>query len=134
MHRILPCFMCGLVLMLDSCNFGPSLIPVKGRVTLDGVPLEKGLVHFEAVDGKASSAKGGIIVNGDYSAEVPAGELRVKITSTRVVRQKKLNPDMPDSKMIDEEEQIVPKKYNDDTTLKVTVQSRRDDLDFLLKK
>jgi hypothetical protein len=134
MQRIPPAFVFGIVMLLAGCDSKSSLIPVKGKVTYQGVPLEKGLVHFEAIDGKSPSAKGGIIENGAYSAHVPAGELRVKITSDKVVGKRPMYKDMPDSKMIDISEQFIPKKYNTETALKVTIQSRRDDLDFHLEK
>ena len=122
-------------MLLAGCGGGrePVLIPVKGKVSYNGVPLETGLVQFEAVGGRSASAKGGIILNGEYSASVPAGDLLVKISSDKVVGKRK-RYDTPDSPMDDVTEQVVPKKYNLESTLKVTVQATKDDLDFKLEK
>jgi hypothetical protein len=134
MQRILPCFLVGLAMILAGCgDGGPTLIPVKGKVSYDGKPLETGLVRFEPLDGKSASGKGGVIANGEYTALVPAGELLVKISSDKIVGKRK-RYDMPDSPMDDVTEQVVPKKYNIDSKLKVNVQAKKDDLDFELKK
>jgi hypothetical protein len=132
MQRIFFGLGCCLTLALASCDSGPQLVHVKGKVSYAGVPLEKGLVQFEPTDGKSTSGKGGIIENGVYTAEVPRGDLRVRITSEKVVSQKPMYG--PGSKMVDVTEPLVPKKYNADTTLKVTIDGRRDDLDFILEK
>ena len=134
MQRILPAFVCGVYLILAGCNSGVQWIQVKGTVKFNGAPLEKGMVQFEAKDGKSPSAKGGIIENGIYTAEVPAGEQIVRITSNKVVGQRPMYKDMPDSKMMDITEQLIPKKYNTETTLKATVTAQKNDLDFNLDK
>ncbi len=58
----------------------------------------------------------------------------MRITSDKVVGQRPMYKDVKDSKMIDLTEPLVPKKYNTETTLKVTVTARKDDLDFNLEK
>jgi hypothetical protein len=132
MPRFLAFFFCGTIL-LAGCNAGPEYIPVKGKVTYDGVPIESGLVRFDAVDGKSPSAKGGTIIKGEYAAEAPAGEFLVRITGTRVTGKRKMY-DTPDSPMVDKTEEVVPKNYNTESTLKVTIQVKKDDLDFKLEK
>ena len=122
-----------VVLMVAGCNTGPNYSAVKGRVTVDGKPIESGLVEFEPVDRNSQSPKGGVITNGDYSAEVPPGEMKVKITAMRSTGVKKKRYDTPDSPVDEITEQFLPKKFNEETELKATIKSGKNDLDFLLK-
>jgi hypothetical protein len=134
MKRTLPLLAIG-ILLLAGCNTGPVLVPVKGKIAYDGVPVESGVVQFHAADGESPSAKGGAIIKGEYAAEVPTGELIVKITGSRASGEKRKFPEnAPDGKWINLSEQYVPAKYNTETTLKVTIQGRKDDLDFNLEK
>src|SRR5262245_25453932 len=43
----------GLV-VVAGCSSGPKLVPVKGRVTLDGKPVRDMLINFQPVVGKAA--------------------------------------------------------------------------------
>lgn len=42
----------GLV-VVTGCNSGPKLVPVKGRVTLDGKPVQEMLINFQPVGNTA---------------------------------------------------------------------------------
>jgi hypothetical protein len=57
-------------LFLAGCGGGPSLIPVKGKVTVDGQPVTSGHVTFNAAsddkDNPGQSATGIIDENGNY--------------------------------------------------------------------
>jgi hypothetical protein len=125
--------LCGIFLAAAGCEAGPRLIPVKGQVSLDGVPIEVGLVQFEAADGRSPSAKGGIIAKGEYSAEVPAGEMIVKITGSKVVGTYQPYEGVPGGPVKEKFEQFVPKQFNTETTLKVSVQANMEPLNFHLK-
>jgi hypothetical protein len=132
MQRLFPLFAFGIV-VLAGCTTEPRLVSVKGKVTYDGVPVESGLVHFQAADGTSPSAKGGAIIKGEYAAEVPVGELIVKITGMKATGEKK-KAYAPDSPWQDVTVQYLPEKYNTETLLRVTVEARKDDLDFKLEK
>lgn len=132
MQRILSVFAIVALLFVFGCTPASPLVPVKGRVTFDGAPVESGLVEFEPVDRNNPSAKGGIITNGDYTAEVPPGELKVKITASKSTGKRKMYEDA-NSPLVDIMEQYLPKKYNDESDLKVNVAGKKDDLDFVLK-
>lgn len=132
MLRILPALVAGVFLLLAGCDAGPRMYSVKGRVKLNGVPIETGLVRFESADGNRPSAKGGVIANGEYDAQVPAGELIVRITGSKIVGTRQVY-DTPDSPVKNRYEQFVPRQFNDESTLKVTIQADREDLHFDLK-
>lgn len=64
---------------------GPARAAVKGRVTLDGLPLPSGAIHFVPVGDTKGPLAAGRIVNGEYalsSSEGPVvGRVRVEIYS-----------------------------------------------------
>ena len=119
------------VCLVVGCSSDVARVTVKGKVTLDGELIDKGLVEFVPADGKTPSAKGGIILDGQYSAEIVPGEVIVKITSSEVVGKNKMY-DTPDSPTIDVLRERIPKKYNEETTLKETIQPGQKELDFKL--
>lgn len=125
------CVVFCFVFLLCGCNSGPVMIKVHGMVTVDGQPAPEGLVQFEAIDGKSPSAKGGIISQGQYSAEVPPGEASVKIFVPKVVGKRKVY-DTPDSPVEDVRVETLPSKYNSESTLKETISAERTQIDFKL--
>lgn len=110
-----------------GCGSDAPTHPVKGRVTLDGTPIEKGSIRFSPT-GEASPA-GGEIKNGEYSLMAPPGESKVEITSTKVIGQRKAY-NTPDSPMVDITREAVPEKYNARTTLKFEVKAGNNSKDF----
>ena len=122
------------IVFLAGCNSGPEFLPVKGKVTYGGVAVESGVIQFEAADRLSPSGKGGIIKNGEYAAELPAGEFVVRITGMKAADKKKAYEDSPESPSMNSYQQYLPAKFNTETTLKVTIQAKKDDLDFNLEK
>lgn len=115
-----------------GCSSEPSRVSIRGKVTLDGKSLEKGLVEFLPADGKTPTAKGGVIVDGEYTADVVPGDVLVKIHSSKVVGKKK-RYDTPDSPIDEVTEEAIPKKYNEETTLKEKITADRKEINFDLK-
>ena len=103
---------------------------VEGMVTLDGQPLETGSITFVPSDGKSQTA-GGAIAAGKYGFEVPPGMMKVEITAGKVVGKKKAY-ETPDSPLIDVIEQIIPAKYNSETSLSLDVKAGKNSKDFAL--
>ena len=107
------------LLAVAGCGDNSGLVEVKGAVTLDGAPLEKGAISFSPVDGKTKTA-GTNITAGKYSAQVPLGTMKVAISAGKVVGKKPLY-DRPGSRERDVIEEIVPARYNEETELRLEV-------------
>lgn len=121
-----------LLLISLGCGSGRSdLVEVTGKVTLDGQPVEKGKITFEATDGKGG-VEGGSIESGKYSVMTTPGSKAVKINSPKVVGQKKTygTADSPTEEVTQE---AIPKKYNRDTELTIDVSDSSLEHDFELK-
>lgn len=110
---------------------GPTLVSVSGKITLNGAPLPEGDVIFRAADGKGH-AYAGKIKDGSYSIETEAGKKKVEIKSMRDVPGK-TTEDNP-GEVVSVREQIVPTKYNSESTLEITVtEGGSDSTDFSLE-
>lgn len=133
MPRTLPSFALLVVVALVGCDSGLTYHRVKGKVTFDSKSIETGVIEFDPVDRNTPSAKGGAIKNGEYTADIPAGEWTVRISADRVTGKRKMYEQSPDSPWTDITEQYLPKKYNEQSELKVRIDSKRDDLNFDLK-
>lgn len=119
-----------LCLMTAGC--GSSRPVMEGTVTLDGVPIEKGTIMLVPADGKGQTAGCGIEA-GRYSMQASLGTMKVVISANRKAG-KMPDPTNPGSKeMIDRYEEYVPKRYNDETELTVTVKPGRNVADFALE-
>lgn len=105
--------------LLVGCSSDGGKGTVEGTVTLNGQPLEKGLIRFVPVDGDSQPADG-TIAGGKFTVIAPVGDFRVEITSPKVVGQTKMY-DTPDSPTVDKIEEAIPPKYNVQTELKITV-------------
>lgn len=61
----------GLMLStLVGCGGTTGRGPVSGTVTLDGRPLEHGVINFRPVEGNAAPGSGGVVIDGSF--EIPA--------------------------------------------------------------
>lgn len=119
-----------LVFLATGC--GPSKPIVKGIVTLDGTPIEKGTIMLMPVDGKGQTAGGGIEA-GRYSFPASVGTVKVIITAHRK------DGTMPDplgygsGAMIDRYVNYVPERYNEKTDLTVAIKPGLNTHDFTLE-
>ena len=78
-RNLLLCLMIGAV----GCS-SSSLIEVSGEATLDGVPIEQGVIGFWPVDGKGPSAQARI-EKGKYQIAVAPGNKKVCIEALQQV-------------------------------------------------
>ncbi|MBA2118004.1 hypothetical protein [Bremerella alba] len=121
-----------LLLFNAGCGSGRSdLVEVTGNVTLDGQPVNKGKISFEATDGRGG-VEGDSIVNGQYTMMTTPGSKSVKINSPEVVGQRKTYG-TADSPSEDVTKESIPKNYNRNTELKIEVNSSSLKHDFDLK-
>jgi hypothetical protein len=121
------CFMVCMALIGFSlgCSADAKHGTVSGTVTFDGQPLKSGTIRFDSEDGRAAAADGSI-VDGKFSVKVLPGDKRVSITSPKVVGKKKMY-DLPDSPVYDVTEELIPKRYNANTELKLSVKAGKQD-------
>ncbi|MBP3960217.1 hypothetical protein J8F10_33740 [Gemmata sp. G18] len=113
-----------LAALLLTCAFlagcgGPPRAEVTGTVTLDGVPVENGIIQFYPAGGAGQSAGGGI-ENGKYKVDASVGEMTVTINASKVVGKHKLF-DTKESPEVDTIQELVPPEYNKQSTLKITL-------------
>ena len=109
----------GMIAGLTGCGRGgPVLVPVTGRVTFDGRPVETGEIIFRAVDGAVASGAGPI-ASGRYEARVPVGTKRVEVIATR---QGAARPEKPGGSGEPPPVQMyVPDRYNAQSELTAEV-------------
>ncbi|HEY1189273.1 MAG TPA: hypothetical protein VGE74_16595 [Gemmata sp.] len=111
-----------------GCSSGSSEAVVSGEVFLDDQLLPKGLIRFVPTDGKLSP-KDTEIVNGRYALVVPPGEMKVEITAPKVVGKRKMY-DAPGSPEVEDVKELLPARFNTQSTLKMTVVPGRQEKRF----
>ena len=107
-----------------------QLVPVTGKITLDGAPLAGAQVHFQGSDGLGATgvtdSGGNYTLNYDSEqAGSPPGAKTVKIT-TAGAEEEGADPD----NAVGEK---VPARYNRQTTLKADVSATNSTFNFDLK-
>lgn len=137
------CFLCPLIsLMLvfpllltsSACNHSIER-SISGNVTFDGAPLKSGEIQFKPLEGSQGPTAGALIVNGRY--EIPAvaqgvkAQHKYRVEITALVGQGRMSPD-PNSPSGQSEllENIIPERYNTQSTLQVTVSSNPSENSF----
>jgi hypothetical protein len=108
-----------LVAFTPGCSVDENHASVTGTVTLDGQPLKSGTIRFDSTDGRAAAADASI-TDGRFTAKMPPGDKRVSITAPKVVGKRKMY-DTPDSPTVDTIEELLPARYNSQSTLTLTV-------------
>src|SRR5262245_31679216 len=117
---------CAGVLLVAGC--GGGRVRVHGTVLFEGKPLEEGFISFEPADGVGPTT-GGAITGGQYDltgeARATAGEKIVRVIGSRKTGRK-VPAGNPPGAMVDEWAQCIPKEYNDQSALRVTITPGRD--------
>ena len=145
--RRLVIWLAAACVLVAGCGRGSKLrrLPLAGRVTFAGEPVEDGLIEFIPVDATPGPSFGGVVKAGRYA--VPAaqgghegGTYRVQITSSRAsgktltVNTQVFRPD--GTKMeVPVMENFIPTKYNVQSTLRATItrQASAAGIDFALE-
>lgn len=113
---------------------GPERFPLKGKVTVDGVPIDYGTISFLPPAGtdKENRVSGGPIVSGLYDITEAQGankatyrvEIRWQKPTGKKVRE------IDSSEMVDQRAEGLPAKYHSESTLSVDVPSPDNTYDF----
>ena len=120
---------------LSGCGSGgeDDLVEVSGTVKLDGVPLEKGLIRLEPVDGKGPSAAAPI-ANGEYTAKVTPGDKKVSVSAKKPVEGPAGNTKAGGAHGSAPTKEMIPAQYNTQSKLTLKVgPGGQDDAHFDLK-
>ena len=115
----------GYVVLLACCGCSDGKVIVRGTVTVDGQPIDEGMISLEPADGQGPTT-GGIIKEGKYeltgNAAVAPGEKIVRISGVRKTgRMIEAGPPAPKGSLITEMMQCVPSQYNDKSQVHVEV-------------
>ena len=116
--------------MLVGCGAGGTGgYSVAGNVTFQDTTVNNGEIVFTPADGETASIATKI-TDGKYACQLPSGKSQVRITAYREVPGQfdYSNPGQP-APMI---EMYIPDQYNAKSTLEVTVDGSKKDLDFKL--
>jgi len=108
---------------------GPQKITIRGMVTLDGVSLPEGQVVFIPSDPSLGAA-GGAIANGVFTVTTYKGPHQVEVHAEKRLPRPVPPGAPPESGFTFVN--IIPKRYNEQTTLAVDVQSPNDKPEFAL--
>jgi hypothetical protein len=103
---------------------------VKGKVTLDGTPLDNGSIRFIPTAGNGPTA-GGTIDGGEYSVDkVPATSMRVEITASTGGPTQPYDTANPPKIVVTK--QLIPARYNTKSKLTRDVQRGENTFNFEL--
>jgi hypothetical protein len=129
-------FICSVSALLCFTVIGCSSSgSVEGNVTIDGTPVDGGEISFtkQLDKGNATTLRGSID-SGKYSVKsstfVP-GEYTVVILWNKKTGKQIMSSDPPNK--IDETIQMIPKKYNTESTTKVDLKAGTNTQNFDLK-
>jgi hypothetical protein len=106
---------------------------VKGKVTVNGEPLQEGQLAFVPLDPSLGPSAGAGIINGEYKIDAAkgplAGQYKVQINAFRKTGQKTWDgmgdEQAPASKknFVEEVEAFIPPKYNTASELRATIKA-----------
>lgn len=106
-----------------------ATIPVKGKVMLDGKPVDGGTISFEPKDGKGGSVSAQIF-EGNYETRLEPGLKLVKVNNPKKIRTEPAYPGSANSPMIEITEEQIPAKYNSPSRLEKDLTEVTGSVDF----
>jgi hypothetical protein len=112
---------------------GSNRAAVKGKITIDGVPLPEGTIDFVPVDKSTGNTAGARVEKGDYAIRAEQGlfpgEYQVQVRADRPT-SKKVWDGMGDDRapaskktLVEQMESYIPVRYNDRTELNAKIES-----------
>ena len=129
---------CSLCIGLFS-GCGDSGISIRGKITINGKPLESGEIKFLPLNSVDNEHAGAVVTNGEYVVEnnerLKEEEHQVQVRAFRPTG-KKLWDGMGDGTnktMVEEIAQFIPNRYNDASELKVSLKKGDNEFSTDLK-
>jgi hypothetical protein len=124
--------------LVPGCSSSGSRSSVDGAVSYDGQEVDQGGIAFIPEGGDSNQPRVRVtteIVDGKYHLDSRRGPYPGKYR-VEVYWFKKTGKRIPGERghLKDETDQVLPPKYNDESELKVDVQSGANTLDFTLSK
>ncbi len=121
------------LLVLTGCGSVP--VKIRGKVTLNGTPVEAGTITFIPEDQTKGRSGGASIAQGAYQVDAgnppPPGMYRIEITAPKKTGNKiPAGSPAPPGTMIDEMTEAVPTKYNTKSELKRELKAGDNVFDF----
>ena len=114
---------------------GEVRIPLSGKVTYDGKPIDGGTISFLPAD-ESKRVSGGPLIQGAYSVPeekgANPGSYRVEVRWPQPTGKKYKDPDTLET--FNEQKESMPARYNTQSELKVEVSATQNTFDFDLKK
>jgi hypothetical protein len=119
-----------LCLALGGC--GHSRVAVHGTVTINGEPMDLGMITFVPEDANQTNVAGKVS-DGKYSLDATRGPFPGKY-HVQIFWAKKTGRQVPNGEggMQDETAEGLPARFNTDTELTATISSWSNSLDFNL--
>jgi hypothetical protein len=131
-------WLASLVLAL-GCGARPTTLNVRGEVSYDGRPVERGQIEFSPVDNTPGPSAIAAIDAGRYEVSAKWGLRSEGVYRVRILAYKRTNKKEPNrvdrgGPPIDVEENFLPPNYNSESTLMVRVAELQDEskVDFHL--
>jgi hypothetical protein len=113
---------------------GKPRIPLTGKVTYDGKPIDGGTISFIPTD-ESNRVSGGPLIQGAYSVPeakgANSGSYRVEVRWPQPTGKKYKDPDTLET--YSEQKESMPKKYNTQSELTADVSETKNQFDFDLK-
>jgi hypothetical protein len=119
----------GLVLLV-GCGPRSDRLAITGKVTLDGVPLDKGSIRFTSLGDEKLSVSGALIQDGRYNIPeekgLRLGTYRVQINSPDLKAPPVMAPATPSGPSFPVPPERIPAEYNIDSKQTVEVTTDGD--------
>jgi hypothetical protein len=132
---------CAICLMLATCpgcgKNGPRRAAASGRVTLEGQPIEEGVIQFLPIEGTAGPEAGGVIANGQYDIAQQhgpfVGKARVELRASKKTGRKIQDPTGRSGTLTDEYKEMFPPDCNTNSSLVREIKDGLNKLDFEIR-
>ena len=133
-HRVAVLTVAVSLAALAGCSGGRA--GVSGKVAYDGKPVDGGVIVFVPEGDAAGTKVSGDIVGGEYKLPADRGPKPGKYKVEIIWKQKKPSAKKTDPDVVtpDQTIQVIPPKYNTQTTLNADVKSGSNELNFDLPK